>query len=419
MSDIKNITCPNCAHQFDVEEVLANKLEVEYKQKLELQRKTLQDQFAERQKDLEEAQMEFEEKKKRENEIFQERLDLAVATKQTQLKTKIREDFELKIKAQEEELEAKRKKVIELQEKEIEIQRLKNRMNEQEKDIELKYEKKLGHLLLEKEEILQKRITEENELKNAELKKKLADQRALIEEMRRKDQQGSMQLQGEVQELAIEAYIKSEFPLDGIEEIKKGVRGGDCLQTIHTHTRKNCGTIYYESKRTKDFQPVWIEKFKTDMRNRGADIGVIVTQAMPKGMDRMGQKEGIWICSFNEFKSLSKVLRQTIILVNEASASQENKGDKMEMLYGYLTSNEFKMQIEGIVDGFSKMQEALNKEKNAMYRIWNEREKQLNKVILNTTGLYGSIKGIAGNAIGSVQQLELPGGDEFDELGDS
>jgi len=231
--------------------------------------------------------------------------------------------------------------------------------------------------------------------------------------MKRKAEQGSMQSQGEIQELAIEEFLKHQFPLDVIDEIKKGARGGDCIQTVNTRVSANCGTIYYESKRTKDFQPNWVDKFKADITSKGADIGVIVTQAMPKDMERMGEKNGIWICSYSEFKGLAHVLRSSIIKIHEASAKEENKGEKMTMLYSYLTSNEFKLHMENIVEGFTQMQTDLQKEKNAMSRIWNQREKQIQKVLLSTTGMYGSIKGIAGNAIPDMQALELGAGDDL------
>ena len=169
-----------------------------------------------------------------------------------------------------------------------------------------------------------------------------------------------------------------------------------------------------KSKRTKAFQPSWIEKFKTDIRTKKANIGVLVTEVMPSEMERMGMKDGIWICTFEEFKGLSAVLRQSLIQLSQAVQSQENRGDKMNMLYDFLTSNEFRLQIEGIVEGFSQMQQDLQKEKNAMQRIWNQREKQIEKVINNTVGMYGSIKGIAGNAVQSIKSLEL--NDDFDLL---
>ena len=240
----------------------------------------------------------------------------------------------------------------------------------------------------------------------------LEAQKKLTEEMRRKQDQGSMQMQGEVQELAIEEWLAVKFPLDTIEEIKKGARGGDCIQIVHTRTEQNCGTIYYESKRTKDFQPSWIEKFKADIREKGATIGVLVTEVMPSDMDRLGLKDGIWICNYEEFKGLCAVLRESIIQVSTAISTQENKGDKMDMLYDFLTSSTFRMQIEAIVEGFTSMKIALDSEKRAMQRIWKEREKQIEKVVTNTIDMYGSIKGIAGNAIQSVKALELPGDDE-------
>jgi hypothetical protein len=170
----------------------------------------------------------------------------------------------------------------------------------------------------------------------------------------------------------------------------------------------NCGSIYYESKRTKDFQPLWIEKFKKDMRNRGADLGVIVTQSMPKEMDQMGEKEGVWVCTFEEFKPLSHILRGMLIRIAGVKESQKNKGHKIELLYDYINSNEFRMRIEAIVEGFTKMQTDLIREKNAMRRLWSEREKQLEKAVNNTIAFYGGFKGIAGASIPEIDLLHLP-----------
>jgi len=245
------------------------------------------------------------------------------------------------------------------------------------------------------------------------MQKQLEDQKKLTEEMKRKQEQGSMQLQGEVQELAIEEWLAEQFPLDTIDEIKKGARGGDCIQIVNTRTAQNCGAIYYESKRTKDFQPTWIEKFKADIRAKGANIGVLVTEVMPSDMKRMGLKDGIWICNYDEFKGLCAVLRQSIIQLNSAVSSQENKGDKMHMLYDFLTSNTFRMQIEAIVEGFTQMKTDLETEKRSFARIWKQREKQIDKVTLNTIEMHASIKGIAGNAIQVVKALELPGDEDL------
>jgi hypothetical protein len=226
--------------------------------------------------------------------------------------------------------------------------------------------------------------------------------------MKRKQEQGSMQLQGEVQELAIEEWLTANFPLDTISEIKKGDRGADCIQMVHTRTSQNCGTIYYESKRTKNFEPKWLEKLRDDIRDKGANIGVLVTDAFPKGMERMGMVEGIWVCNFEEFKGLCFVLRETVVQLSLVAASQENKGEKTIMLYDFLTSNEFRLQVEAIVEGFTQMQADLISEKRSIMGHWKKREKQIEKVLLNTNFMYNSIKGIAGSAIQPIKMLELP-----------
>jgi hypothetical protein len=193
--------------------------------------------------------------------------------------------------------------------------------------------------------------------------------------MQRKAEQGSMQVQGEVQELAMEEWLAGAYPLDSIEEIKKGALGGDCIQTINTRAATNCGRIYYESKRTKSFQPRWIEKFKKDILEKGANIGVLVTETMPSDMPQMGQRDGVWICTFSDLPSLSQVLRDSLITIHRVLAGQENRGDKMSLVYDYVTSDEFRLQVEAIVEGFTQMQNDQDTEKRAMARILKQREK--------------------------------------------
>ena len=259
----------------------------------------------------------------------------------------------------------------------------------------------------EEKQKIKKEIEDKNQLKLADKEHLISQLTEQLKDAQRKAEQGSMQAQGEVQEVAIEEWLRSNFILDEILEVKKGARGADCLQIINAPSLQNCGSIYYESKRTKDFQKSWIEKFKNDMREKGADIGVIVTDAMPKEMERMGLYEGTWICTFEEFKGLCFVLRESVIHIHNATKSQENKGDKMNMLYSYLTSNEFKLQIEAIVEGFVQMQSDLDSEKKSMEGIWKKREKQIQKVLLNTNHMYNSFKGIAGSAIAPIKYLEL------------
>ncbi|CAM4328512.1 DUF2130 domain-containing protein [Zobellia roscoffensis] len=335
---------------------------------------------------------------------------------ESKLKLKLKEEQSEQFNALQKELNEKSEQIKELNRTKAEIEKLKREKSELKEIAEAESQKKLNEILIAEKEKIKKSEEDKNELRFKEMQKQLEDQKKLTEEMKRKQEQGSMQLQGEVQELAIEEWLAAQFPLDSIEEIKKGARGGDCIQIVNTRAAQNCGSIYYESKRTKDFQPTWIEKFKADIRDRGANISVLVTEVMPSGMDRMGLRDGIWICNYDEFKGLCAVLRETIVKLDTAMSSQENKGDKMDMLYTFLTGNTFRMQVEAIVEGFTQMKSDLESEKRSMQRIWKQREKQIEKVVTNTIDMYGSIKGIAGNAIQSVKALELPGGDEDDEL---
>ena len=205
-----------------------------------------------------------------------------------------------------------------------------------------------------------------------------------------------MQLQGEVQELILEDMLRGSFPFDMVNEVGKGVRGADCIQTVRNSFGQECGKIIYESKRTTNFGGDWIEKLKADMRSQGADVAVLVTQAMPKDMDCFGEKDGVWVCTFSEVRALTTVLRDLIIRVYNASKSQENKGDKMTLLYNYLTSSEFSEQWSAIREGFLSMRMSIVKEREQMEKLWKAREKQLEKALLNAANIKGSIEGISG-----------------------
>ena len=176
--------------------------------------------------------------------------------------------------------------------------------------------------------------------------------------------------------------LRATFPFDMISEVGKGVRGADCIQTVRNNFGQECGKIIFESKRTKNFANDWIEKLKSDMRSQGADMAVIVTQALPKDMSRFGEKEGVWICSFAEVKAIVDMLRDAVIKISSASKSQENKGDKMHLLYDYLTSREFAEQWQAIREGFMSMKLSIQRERDAMEKLWKAREKQLEKVLL-------------------------------------
>ena len=405
------IKCPHCGGPVDVSTALYSTLQAELENKYKAEVLAEKKKFDAQQQVLQQTRQELEAEKtsldEKINEAVRMKMKVEKETFEKTLRDRITEEESEKWKTLQDELNEKSEKLKELNQTRAEVERLKRLSLEMKESMQAEAEKALNEKLTEEREKIRRSEQEKNELLIREYQVKLEEQKKLTEEMKRRQEQGSTQLQGEVQELAIEEWLSNNYPLDVIEEIRKGQTGGDCIQHVNTRTMKNCGKIYYESKRAKNFAGDWIEKFKTDMRAKGINIGILVTQVMPRDMDRMGLKDGVWICNYEEFKGLSAALRQSVIMISEVAASQENKGDKMHMLYDFLTSPEFKANIEAIVEGFTQMRNDLSKERTAMEKIWKTREKQIEKVLLNTTHMYGSIKGIAGAAIGTVKALEL------------
>ncbi|WRG20799.1 DUF2130 domain-containing protein [Helicobacter pylori] len=416
------ITCPKCQEPINVNEALYKQIELENQNKFLAQQKEFEKEVNEKRaqyqsyfKNLEQKEEALKERAKEQQAQFDDAVKqasvLALQDERAKIIEEARKNAFLEqqkgLELLQKELDEKSKQVRELHQKEAEIERLKRENNEAESRLKAENEKKLNEKLDLEREKIEKALHEKNELKFKQQEEQLEMLRNELKNAQRKAELSSQQLQGEVQELAIEEFLRQKFPLDSIEEIKKGQRGGDCIQVVHTREFQNCGKIYYESKRTKEFQKAWVEKLKSDMREIGADVGVIVSEALPKEMERMGLFEGVWVCSFEEFKGLSAVLREGVIQVGLAKKSQENKGDKVNLLYHYLTSSEFSMQVNAIIEGFEQLRADLESEKRAMARIWKSREKQIDKVFEGTINMYGSIKGIAGNVIGQVKALEL------------
>ncbi|MBS1651887.1 MAG: DUF2130 domain-containing protein [Bacteroidetes bacterium] len=383
------ITCPNCKNEFEATEAFREELKREFNAKAQAWQK--------------EKTLEFE---KKELEFQKQLKTVAFETKQhteQELQKQLSEKYELQIKTMHETIKVNEEKISEARAKELEYLKKENELKNKEAELEITLQKKLQterQAILEqiKKQEQEKTSLRENEFiqKINELNKQLDDQKKLADEMKRKAEQGSMQLQGEVQELALEDLLRSSFPFDAIEEVAKGVRGADCVQIVKNNFADVCGKIIYESKRTKAFSGEWIEKLKADMLSQQADIAVIVTETLPKDQHQFGFKDGVWICRFSEVKSLAFLLRESLIKVANALKNNENKGEKMSMLYNYLIGSEFSSQWQAIREGFLNMQTMIQKERDTMEKLWKAREKQLEKVLLNAAHIKGSIEGIAG-----------------------
>ncbi|NQX54804.1 DUF2130 domain-containing protein [Pedobacter panaciterrae] len=405
------IKCPNCAHTFPIEEVMAEEYKKDLREKMVTFTKQKEDEFAKKQNEFQALQKQqelaFEQQQKKQAAAYEQKLSEEKKQLQTVLEESLRKsiatDFENKLQMLDNANKENEEKLKSARAKELDFLKKEQAMKQKEEEMELQLQRKLQEQRADMTEQIRKQEAEKNSIKETEhqlrvkeLEKQLDDQKKLAEEMKRKAEQGSMQLQGEVQELILEELLRNAFPFDLVSEVGKGVRGADCVHHVRNQFGQECGKIIYESKRTKDFSMEWIEKLKKDMRSMGVDVAVIVTQTYPKGMDCFGEKDGVWICSFDEVKAVSYILRDGIVKLFSASKSQENRGDKMHMLYDYLTSNEFSEQWKAIREGFMSMKLSIQRERDAMEKLWKAREKQLEKVLLNAAHIRGSIEGIAG-----------------------
>ncbi|MFN4006487.1 MAG: DUF2130 domain-containing protein [Chitinophagaceae bacterium] len=422
------ITCPNCNHQFAPTDAFKEEVQKELNAKAQEWQRKKEEEYRRKEQDLQMAitniQKQLQEKdaeQAKQQRLLEQQFQQQLIAQQQQLKAEmevqlrksIAADFENQLKIAQQTAADKEEKLKEARQKELEFLQKEQALKNKEAELELQLQQRLleetEKRTKEIRKIEEQRLQQKEQeflLKLAEKEKQLEDQKKLAEEMRRKAEQGSMQLQGEIQELLLEDLLRNAFPVDIVAPVGKGVRGADCILTVRTPYGAEAGRIIFESKRTKDFGGDWIEKLKADMRSQAADIAVIVTQAMPKDMERFGEKDGVYICNFNEVRSLVTVLRNAILKINDLKRSQENRGDKITLLYDYLTSSEFSEQWKAIKEGFLAMRQSIINERAAMEKLWKAREKQLEKVLISAAHIKGSIEGIAGSDAVNLNLLD-------------
>ncbi|MBN1798484.1 MAG: DUF2130 domain-containing protein [Spirochaetales bacterium] len=399
---VNKIECPHCGKTINVEDELFRKTEENVRLKIAAE-------YKEKQEALTKKENELKEREKDQEKNLQEELKKREQLFKLELAQEVKSEYENKLSALTSEIEKRDSKLHELETKELELEKLKLQMAAKDREHELNLEKERIKTQAAVEQEIMNRESEKYEMRIREKDKKLTDLEKQIAELKRKSEQGSVQLQGEVQELAIEDILRGLFPEDEVKPVPKGKSGADTILLVHADQEHVCGKMLYESKRTKSFSSAWIEKLKADQRKENADIAILVTEAMPPEIEHIGNLDGVWVCSFTFLKPLSVLLRDSILKVHSARTMKKNASDKMSLLYDYLTGNEFKMQIEAILEGFLNLKQSIDKEKLAMEKLWKEREKQLEKVLLSTTQFYGSIKGIAGSGVPEIGLLDFEG----------
>ncbi len=437
MDTINNIVCPKCGHEINIEQVLAEQTERKIKQEYEAKMRQQNQELIKLKEDLSKEKREFEAKKQRENEIFADKLNKRLKDEQLKNEEELKVQLQLKekeiqqkyiatIKHLEEQNSKSLKEKEELSKKELELLKKEGEISLKLNQLELEYQRKLNSETEKVSETIKKQFEEtfqhqlqvmekerlaekaKFELELSEKNHQLEQQKKLAEEMQQKANQRSMQLQGEAQELKLEEILKKRFVMDIIQEVPKGISGADVIQIVRDDNWTEIGKLIYESKRTKSFSDEWITKLKDDQLKAQADISILVTQAFPKDMDGFGERNGVWICHFDEVVQVAAILRDALHQVAKVRIANMDSGNKMKLLYDYLTSSEFHHRIKNIIDAFNSMKNELEQEQRAFQKIWKQREVQMERVITNTIDLYSTFSAIAGSGVLKIDDLELP-----------
>ena len=396
------IKCPNCGEEIEVTDALSSQLkehlEQELKQKEAKLTKELEAKNQLLQKREQELEQEVAEKLKSEKtEMWKKAQEAAKKQQETEFK-----DLSAQLKEQQEKLE-------EAQKAELEFRKQKRDLEEKERNLKLEVERELDKSRSELEEKVRKAADEEQRLKIAEKDKQMQMLQKTIEDLKRKSEQGSMQIQGEVQEEDLKEILMAEFLYDGVDDVPTGINGADLVHTVKSQMGKKAGVILWESKNTKAFSSKWLKKLKDDQMATKADICVLVTQAMPEDVESFGMMDGVWVTNYSSAIDLAHVLRQQILQVNQVRSSLQGQDEKINYLMEYLSSPQFRNRIENLVSAFKSMKDDLETEKRSLNRIWNKREKEIERMMQNTVGVYGDLQGIVGSSIAQVQSLELGG----------
>jgi len=409
------IICPNCSTEIKVTESLAAPLIQATRQKYEVKIAEKEADVSKREAELRDQQKIVTDAQKAIDEQVDEKLKserkVIAADEAKKAKSAAASDLELKTKELtelQEILEERNIKLEEAQKAQADLIRKQRELDDAKRELDLTVEKRVQLSISEVREKAKKEAEDSLKFKVLEKEEQIASMQNKIEELKRKAEQGSQQLQGEVMELELEDTLRSKFPFDTIEPVAKGEFGGDVIQRVISPMGLSCGAILWESKRTKNWSDSWLAKLRGDQRTAKAEISVLISQALPKDIESFSHVDGVWVTAPQYAFPLVISLRQTLIEVANSKQSQEGQQTKMELVYDYLTGPRFRHRVEAIVEKFSDMQADLDREKKSMTRLWAKREAQIQGVIESTVGMYGDLQGIAGRALQEIEGLEMP-----------
>ncbi len=412
------IICPNCKTEIRLTESLAAPLIAATRQQYEEQLSQKDEQIAKREQGVRDKEKQVAEAKRTLDTQIADQVAAQLATERTRVtaeeakKAKLASAAELEAKAREltelqEVLKTRDEKLAEAQKAQAELIKKQRELDDAKRELELAVEKRVQDGLNEVRASAKREAEDGLKLKVMEKDQTIASMQQKIEELKQKAEQGSQQLQGEVQELELENLLRVKFPFDSIEPVAKGEFGGDVVQRVVSQTGQQCGSILWESKRTKNWSDGWLTKLREDQRTAKAEIAVLVSHVLPKDVETFDVIDGVWVTSPRAVLPVATVLRHTLLQVSTARQVNEGQQTKTEMVYQYLTGPRFRHRVEAIVEAFSSMKEDLDKERKAIMKQWAKREEQIERVMGATVGMYGDLQGIAGKSIQEIEGLEL------------
>ena len=413
------IICPNCKTEIKLTESLAAPLIAATRKQFEQQLAQKDSDIAKREQAMRDKEKQLVEDKRKLDDQVADQVAAQVKAERARIiaeeskKAKLASAAELENKARELDdlqavLKARDEKLAEAQKAQVELIKKQRELDDAKRELELTVEKRVQEGLDATRQQAKKEAEDEQKLKVMEKEQTIAAMQKQIEDLKRRAEQGSQQLQGEVQELELENLLRSKFPFDAIEPVPKGEYGGDVLQRVAGTGGQPSGTILWESKRTKNWSDSWLVKLREDQRTAKAEIAVIVSQVLPKGVETFEMVDGIWVTHPRAALPVAAILRQSLLDIAVARQTSEGQQTKTEMIYQYLTGPRFRQRVEAIVEAFSTMQEDLDRERKAIMKQWAKREEQIMRVMGATVGMYGDLQGIADKSLQEIEGLELP-----------
>lgn len=401
----ETVTCPKCQYEIEVTEVLATQLRAKMQSEFNEAARSKETEYAAREAKLNEQKQQLERAKSTIDDEVKTRLEKQREQLTKDLLQKAKEDVAVDLKSAQSELLEIRTKLAQSQTQELELRKQKRELESQKAALELEVAQRVDAEIAKARDAARQQVLEERQLKEAEKDAKITDLLKQIDEMKRRAEQGSQQLQGEVLEIDLEESLRRAFPLDDIAEVSKGASGADVKHTVRDRTIGECGCILWESKRTKKWNGEWLAKLRDDQRAAKAQIAILVSDQLPADVQSFALVDGIWVTNRACALNLAMALRSGLVQVAASRRALEGQQGKMEILYNYLSSDQFKHRIEGIIEPFMTMRSQLEKEKATMQTRWAERDKQLDRALASTCGLYGDLGGIIGHSLPNIEQL--------------